>query len=768
MKKLTLTLLVALVGLTVFSQVPREMVIMEKGTGTWCGYCPGAAMGAEDLIENGCSVAVISYHSGDAFQNSYSSARISYYGITGFPTAEFDGLLEYVGGSGTQSMYPYYLPLYQQRIAIPSSFTIDMYGENIGSTYNVTLVLNKVAASSASNIKAHLVLTESNIPYAWQNQSEVDFAERLMVPDENGTAVDFTGNTEVTLNLQFTVDAAWTLSNLELVAFLQDNNTQECLQGTKVLLSNLEPLAATANFAASSQTPCQASSVQFTDLSGGEITSWNWTFEGGNPATSTLENPQVTYSTLGDYDVQLIVTDGETTDTLLNPNYITVITAPAQPGTPAGNTVLCELGPTEEYSIAPVPWAATYVWSVEPAAAGTITGIDPTATFTMAPGYLGSFQVKVRADNSCGQGTWSQGLTASIYNTPEEFTLSPGSGYCEGGQGIELTLDGSETGINYELYLDNVATGNILPGTGAALNFGYHTEQGIYTCQASTNTCERMMIGNSYVYIIYQPGTAATPTGPVTECNDNTAVAYTTAGTPNATSYNWSLQPAGAGTITGNTTSATVDWADTFTGLAQISVQGANNCGAGTYSANLQVDVNQAPAPVVSGDDNVCSGDYGIVYSTPATSGNSYQWAVAGGTVASGSGTNQITVNWGTFGTGYVHVTETTVDGCDVTSSDFVVTIEDCTGIGENLSGNLKIYPNPVRDELVVEINSKEIKAAELSILNQVGQKVSAQRIADGVTNLHLNIASLPAGVYSVRILAADGTSIDKKFVKVN
>ena len=34
--------------------VPREMVVMEIGTGTWCTYCPGAAMGADDLLENGC------------------------------------------------------------------------------------------------------------------------------------------------------------------------------------------------------------------------------------------------------------------------------------------------------------------------------------------------------------------------------------------------------------------------------------------------------------------------------------------------------------------------------------------------------------------------------------------------------------------------------------------------------------------------------------------------------------------------------------------
>lgn len=767
MKKFTLMLLLAFLGLVVFSQVPREMVIMEKGTGTWCQFCPGAAMGAEDLIANGCNVAVISYHSGDPFQNSYSSARLSYYGITSFPTAKFDGVLTYIGGSNSQSMYSNYLPLYQQRIAIPSSFTVEMYGENTGLTYDITLILNKVAASSASNIRAHLALTESDIPYSWQGQTEIDFAERLMVPNENGTPVDFSTNNTITLNLQFTIESTWDLDNLELVAFLQDNGTRECLQGTKVMLTDLEPMYATANYSVSSQTPCQTSSVQFTDLSGGDITSWNWSFEGGTPATSTIQNPQVSYNSLGDFDVQLIVSDGETIDTLLNPNYITVITVPAQPGTPAGNTVLCEFGPTENYSVAPVSWAATYVWSVDPPAAGTITGIDPTATFTMAPGYTGSFQVKCRADNSCGQGTWSQGLTATIYHTPQQYTLSDGAGYCENGQGVELILDGSETGISYELYLDNTATGNILAGTGNALNFGYQTTQGIYTCKAFTTTCEELMVGNSYVYIVSQPGQAAMPAGPAAECNDNTAVAYTTAGASNATSYNWSLVPSGAGTITGNTTTATVDWSDTFTGLAQISVQGANDCGTGAFSSSLQVDVNQAPAPVVTGEEVVCSYDLGVAYATPANNGSSYQWSVTGGTVATGAGTSQVTVNWGTFGTGYIHVTETNADGCDATSADFVVTIEDCTGIGENDQTAVKLYPNPVKDELVLEITSPAFKAARVNILNQYGQQVSGQDLPDNTGTVHLNLSPIPAGVYSVKVFAADGTSVEKKFVKI-
>ncbi len=131
MKKVFITFLFLTFVIAAFSQqVPRERVIMEIGTGTWCQYCPGAAMGADDMVANGHDVAVIEYHNGDAFTTTASNARNSYYGITGFPTCMFDGILEVGGGSATQSMYSSYLPKYNQRIVIPCDYTASIYGQN--------------------------------------------------------------------------------------------------------------------------------------------------------------------------------------------------------------------------------------------------------------------------------------------------------------------------------------------------------------------------------------------------------------------------------------------------------------------------------------------------------------------------------------------------------------------------------------------------------------------------------------------------------------
>ncbi len=77
-------------------------------------------------------------------------------------------------------------------------------------------------------------------------------------------------------------------------------------------------------FAADQTTICKMHSVNFTDQSLGGATSWLWTFEGGEPASSTEQNPSVYYENPGNYDVELIVSNGSESDTITKSDYITV------------------------------------------------------------------------------------------------------------------------------------------------------------------------------------------------------------------------------------------------------------------------------------------------------------------------------------------------------------------------------------------------------------------------------------------------------------
>ncbi|MGB0523896.1 MAG: M43 family zinc metalloprotease [Flammeovirgaceae bacterium] len=82
--------------------------------------------------------------------------------------------------------------------------------------------------------------------------------------------------------------------------------------------------APVAAFSASATTITAGQSVNFTDQSTNTPTSWSWTFEGGSPASSTAQNPSVTYNTAGTYEVALTATNSFGSDVETKTAYITV------------------------------------------------------------------------------------------------------------------------------------------------------------------------------------------------------------------------------------------------------------------------------------------------------------------------------------------------------------------------------------------------------------------------------------------------------------
>lgn len=83
-------------------------------------------------------------------------------------------------------------------------------------------------------------------------------------------------------------------------------------------------LSVNALFTVNDNSICPGTTVQFTDASSNTPTSWSWTFPGGSPATSTVQNPAVTYSIPGTYPVTLTVSNASGTDVEVQNSYITV------------------------------------------------------------------------------------------------------------------------------------------------------------------------------------------------------------------------------------------------------------------------------------------------------------------------------------------------------------------------------------------------------------------------------------------------------------
>jgi PKD repeat protein len=85
-----------------------------------------------------------------------------------------------------------------------------------------------------------------------------------------------------------------------------------------------------ADFSVNTQTVSAGGQLVFTDQSSYNPTGWQWTFEGGSPATFNGKNPpSIIYNTPGQYDVILTVTNTFGNNTATKLNHITVTEAPS-------------------------------------------------------------------------------------------------------------------------------------------------------------------------------------------------------------------------------------------------------------------------------------------------------------------------------------------------------------------------------------------------------------------------------------------------------
>lgn len=209
---------------------------------------------------------------------------------------------------------------------------------------------------------------------------------------------------------KFTVDlSAYTGKQVQFSFVYQgDYGEDEAIDGFKVKQANTGD-DAVINIK-------EGESVHFMDNSTGNITSWNWTFEGGNPSSSTEQNPVVTYDKTGSYTVSLTVGDGTTTSTVTREAYVNVEgEAPiAQVGLPQGAYLSpwvmmfvptnVPLTFTDESTGNPSQWA----WTFQGTDVLSSSEQNPTVTY-LEPGNYG---LKLEVTNDMGSNVFEVVNTA--------------------------------------------------------------------------------------------------------------------------------------------------------------------------------------------------------------------------------------------------------------------------------------------------------------------------------------------------------------------
>lgn len=92
-------------------------------------------------------------------------------------------------------------------------------------------------------------------------------------------------------------------------------------------LTVIDKYSVAADFGAVARNTYTGGIIHFRDQSSGNVAGWSWTFEGGTPATSTDQNPEVTYTKPGKYRVKMIASNDVNTSTVLKEGFISVISS---------------------------------------------------------------------------------------------------------------------------------------------------------------------------------------------------------------------------------------------------------------------------------------------------------------------------------------------------------------------------------------------------------------------------------------------------------
>ncbi|HYV95474.1 MAG TPA: T9SS type A sorting domain-containing protein [Chitinophagales bacterium] len=180
--------------------------------------------------------------------------------------------------------------------------------------------------------------------------------------------------------------------------------------------------AMSPNFYSLSTFLCEKFCTNFTDQSTNNPTSWQWSFPGGMPSSSTDQNPtNICYNNSGTYDVTLITTNAGGSDTLTLSNYITVYSTPPFPTiTQNGSVLTCSP-------------AAAYQWQ--------LNSIDISGATQQSYTYSQPGLYTVLAYDSNGCSNYASADVTGVENVASEFSVSVFPNPLTGSTTISFSLD---------------------------------------------------------------------------------------------------------------------------------------------------------------------------------------------------------------------------------------------------------------------------------------------------------------------------------------
>jgi len=348
--------------------------------------------------------------------------------------------------------------------------------------------------------------------------------------------------------------------------------TNECGIGNSIIKPVQILSKPIANFSSNSP-QCIGTPIQFTDLSTGNPTAWQWDF-GDGIGTSTAQNPSYSYSQAGVYKAKLTVS---ALCGVSEPIQKDIVVQPTPISNFSSDAPKCFGEPIHFIDLSsynPIAWSWDFGDGI-----GSSTEKNPTYTYSTA----GSYDVLLTATNSCGKGT--------TYHKQIEILNKPTAMF---------THDAPKpigVAVNFtDLSSNNPTQWNWDFGNGessAIQNPSYiYSSPGLYTVSLTTaNDCG---VSSSYSTVIEITGAvpAANFVSNEPKCLGD-SVSFWDLSLNNPTAWSWNF-----GDGVGSSTLQNPTYIYSSPGTYQVSLTAYNNVGAST-PATKPVHINSS-APISS------------------------------------------------------------------------------------------------------------------------------------------------------------------------
>lgn len=318
--------------------------MLEEFTGVKCPNCPAGHQVAATILENNPGRAfVIAYHpfnsnyttpyAGDPdFRRSFGDALYStpYCGTSRFMPIAFINREKWANNERIQSRTVW--ENYVTQILTQAS----PVNVGISSTYDdasgqLEIAVELFFTSDVNeNVRINVALTESGM-IAQQSGGGTNYVHkhvfREAFTEQWGDLITDPTTSGSYLTFNYTFDnntMEYDMDKCEVFAHVYDHDNGLIISGIGADVNHGSIVPPIPDFSTDDTLITSGESVSFTNQSICMPTSWNWTFEGGTPETSTEENPVVTYNEGGEFSVTLVVENEAGSNTITKSNYVTV------------------------------------------------------------------------------------------------------------------------------------------------------------------------------------------------------------------------------------------------------------------------------------------------------------------------------------------------------------------------------------------------------------------------------------------------------------